>query len=146
LAPNAAVMSWRGIDGGREAAKAGHSVVMTPTSYCYLDFYQNNPETENKCIGGLTQLKKVYCYEPAPDEFGESAQKLVLGLQGNVWTEYMANFGRVQEQIFPRMFALAEVGWSDRSRLNWGSFRVRVAANAKRLDFQNIKHGFIPAE
>ncbi len=144
LAPNAAVMSWRGIDGGRKAAQAGHPVVMSPMSHCYLDFYQHDKVSEPLCIGRLTTLRKVYSFEPAPSEFGPRAQQMILGLQGNVWTEYLPNFGRVQQQIFPRMLALSEIGWTTRSNLSWTTFLTRVKTTAQRLDYQNIGHGHIP--
>jgi hexosaminidase len=87
LAPEAIVMSWRGLEGGIAAARQGHDVIMTPGNFCYFDHYQANPKTEPKAIGGYTTLKKVYSYEPVPSELTKEQSKYILGAQGNVWTE-----------------------------------------------------------
>lgn len=145
LVPGTAVMSWRGIDGGRTAARAGHPVVMCPMKFCYLDFYQHNKKLEPLCIGGLTTLKKVYSFEPIPADLSTQHGKNIMGLQGNVWTEYMPTFRRVEEQIMPRMFAIAEVGWSPRHQLSWSGFRKRAEVAVKRLDRLGIAHGPVPA-
>src|SRR5699024_4171027 len=101
LAPNATVMSWRGIKGGIEAAKQHHDVIMTPTSYLYLDYYQASPETEPLTIGGWVPLQKVYSYEPVPEELTAEESKYILGAQGNVWTEYMKSGEKVEYMAYP---------------------------------------------
>ena len=89
LAPEATVMSWRGTKGGVESARQGHDVIMCPTSHCYFDYYQADPETSPVAIGGLTTLKKVYSFNPVPEELNEEESKYILGAQGNLWTEYV---------------------------------------------------------
>ncbi|NQV38065.1 MAG: family 20 glycosylhydrolase [Candidatus Marinimicrobia bacterium] len=134
LSPNATVMSWRGEEGGIEAAKAGHDAVMSPVSHCYFDYYQANPANEPLAIGGYTTLKKVYSYEPIPDELNSSEAKHILGAQGNLWTEYMHTYDHVEYMAVPRMTALAEVVWSPQSHRNWGSFTRRIQSFFDRLD------------
>jgi len=89
LAPNAAVMSWRGTQGGIESAKQGHDVVMTPDSHCYLNFYQSEDQTDSIAWGGFLPLKRVYGYEPIPAELNADQAKYIKGVQGNLWTEYI---------------------------------------------------------
>ncbi|MBX3119723.1 MAG: family 20 glycosylhydrolase [Fimbriimonadaceae bacterium] len=123
LAPNAQVMSWRGVAGGIEAAKSGHDVVMSPTSHCYFDYGYEGTSTQH-----------VYSYEPVPSElFGEEAER-VLGAQANVWTEWMPDFSRVEYMIFPRMLAMAEVLWSPKAVRNWEDFSGRLDGYYPRLD------------
>ena len=112
LAPNATVMSWRGVEGGLNAAKAGHNAIMTPMPYAYLDFYQEDPAIAPTTIGGYTTLKKTYSYNPAPDDADELVKKHVIGIQGNIWREYMKNSDRTDYQAFPRAMAIAETGWT----------------------------------
>ena len=112
LAPNATVMSWRGVEGGLNAAKAGHNAIMTPMPYAYLDFYQEDPAIAPTTIGGYTTLKKTYSYNPAPDDADELVKKHVIGMQGNIWREYMKNSDRTDYQAFPRAMAIAETGWT----------------------------------
>jgi hexosaminidase len=140
LAPNAAVMSWRGTEGGIEAAKQGHYVVMTPGSHCYFDHYQGNPGNEPLAIGGYTTLEKVYSYEPIPAELSKDEQKFILGAQGNVWTEYMKTEEHVEYMIFPRMLALAEVVWSPSHKRDYGNFRNRVFKHFDYFDKRNINY------
>ncbi len=118
LAPNATVMSWRGIDGGIAAAKEGHDAIMTPGSHCYFDHYQGDRETEPLAIGGFTSLEKVYSYNPIPDSLTATEAKHILGVQGNVWTEYMETPEYVEYMILPRIAALAEVTWTGKKDLN----------------------------
>jgi len=140
LAPNAAVMSWRGIKGGIEAAEQGHDVVMTPTSHCYFDYYQANPDFEPLAIGGFTSLKKVYSFEPVPAELDKNKVKYILGAQGNVWTEYMKTPEYVEYMAVPRMTALAEVLWSPREFRDWDSFQHRLVDQKKRFDFLDVNY------
>lgn len=127
LAPNATVMSWRGTEGGIAAAKQNHHVVMTPGSHCYFDHSQSNNE-DSVTIGGFLPLEKVYNYEPVPGILTEDQGKNILGAQGNVWTEYIANEKKLEYMIFPRMAALAEVLWSKIENKNWKDFERRLPA------------------
>jgi hexosaminidase len=111
LSPNAAVMSWRGEAGGIEAAKQGHYVVMSPTTYCYFDYYQSAHDIEPLAIGGYLPLEKVYKYNPIPDEIPEEYKKYVLGGQANLWTEYMGSMDHVEYMAFPRALALIQSLW-----------------------------------
>ena len=111
LAPNATVMSWRGTQGGIEAAKEGHDVIMTPTSHAYFDYYQDDGPDEPLAIGGFLPLKKVYSFNPIPAELSEEEAKHVLGAQGNVWTEYMKDPDKVEYMVFPRILAMGELTW-----------------------------------
>jgi len=138
LAPNATVMSWRGIEGGIEAAQQGHNVVMTPTSHVYLDYYQANPETEPLAIGGFTTLEKTYSYEPTPDTLTQEESKYILGAQGNVWTEYMHTGEKVEYMAYPRAVALAEVVWSPKEKRNWFSFWGRLQTHFQRLENMGV--------
>ncbi|SIQ97399.1 hexosaminidase [Chryseobacterium sp. RU37D] len=140
LAPNAAVMSWTGIKGGVEAAKSKHFAVMTPGAYCYFDHYQGDPQTEPLAFGGFTPLDKVYSYNPIPEELNAEQAKYILGVQANLWTEYVLDFKQVQYQIFPRMMALSEVGWGTSDPKNYKEFEGRVINEFKMLDKMNINY------
>jgi hexosaminidase len=140
LAPNAAVMSWRGVKGGIEAAKEKHEVVMSPTTYCYLDYYQANPDTEPLAIGGLLTLEKVYSYDPIPTELSADEAKYIRGVQGNVWTEYIASPSYAEYMSFPRGLAIAEIGWSPKSRRDYTDFTKRLTTHFKRLDKINVNY------
>ncbi|MGK6352019.1 glycoside hydrolase family 20 protein [Parapedobacter sp. DT-150] len=126
LSPGATVMSWRGEQGGIDAANAGHDVIMTPNSYLYFDYYQGNPRTEPEAIGGYIPLSKVYAYEPIPSGIAGDKTKHVLGAQGNVWTEYMPTTDQVEYMAFPRALALAEVVWSAPADRDWEDFSARL--------------------
>jgi hexosaminidase len=135
LAPNAAVMSWRGTEGGVAAAKQNHPVVMTPGKPCYFDHYQHpNKETEPLAIGGLNTLKDIYEYEPTPSALDEKEKKNVLGAQGNVWSEYMTTFSQVEYMALPRMAALSEVLWSRPELKKYPDFLNRLKIRTGRLD------------
>jgi hexosaminidase len=131
LAPNAVVMSWRGEEGGIAAAKENHQVIMTPGSHVYLDHSQTKNERE-VTIGGYLPIETVYSYEPVPKELNEQQAKYVLGAQGNVWTEYMANPAKVEYMIFPRLSALSEVLWSPKENKNWTEFQTKIETMKKR--------------
>ena len=126
LAPGATVMSWRGIDGGVAAATAGHDVVMSPNTHCYFDCYQaRDTAAEPPAIGGHLPLEQVYAFEPvAPALAGHAAH--VLGVQGNIWTEYIATDSPVQYMAFPRALALAEVAWTPAELRSPADFRDRL--------------------
>ena len=113
MAPNATVMSWRGITGAIQAAKQHHDVILTPNSHCYFDHYQSTNDDEPLAIGGFLPLEKVYSFNPIPNELTEEESKYVLGAQGNVWTEYIPTSSKVEYMAFPRAIALSEVVWSN---------------------------------
>lgn len=138
LAPNAAVMSWRGTEGGVAAAKSGHYAVMTPGDYCYFDHYQGDPANEPLAIGGYTTLRKVYSYEPVPAELNAEEAKYILGAQGNVWTEYILTPEQVEYMAVPRMLALAEVLWSPKEKRDDGDFTQRLEKEIPRLEAMGV--------
>ncbi len=140
LAPNATVMSWRGMKGGIEAAKARHDVIMTPTDYAYLDYGQGDPATEPINIGGYLPLEKVYSFDPVPNDLTADEAKYIIGGQGNIWTEYLKKGENVEYMAFPRMLAIAESVWSTRENKNYGDFRQRLNAQLARLDAQNVNY------
>jgi hexosaminidase len=143
LAPNATVMSWRGMQGGIDAAKAHHNVIMTPTSHSYFDYYQSENKGEPLAIGGFLPLKKVYSLNPVPEELGQEEAKYVLGAQGNLWTEYMPTSEQVEYMAFPRMLAMSEVVWSGPSEeieQDYPDFLSRLEPFLKRLDALNINY------
>ena len=145
LAPNATVMSWRGMQGGIEAANQGHDVIMTPGTHMYFDHYQADPESEPLAIGGFTPVKKVYSFEPTPDTLAAKKKKYILGAQGNVWTEYMKTSDHVEYMVLPRMSALAEVVWSAREKRNWEDFKKRLfklEERYKALGYNYAEHVF----
>ncbi len=133
LAPEATVMSWRGMSGGIAAAKQGHDVIMTPTSHMYFDYYQGDPEHEPLAIGGYTPLDKVYGFEPVPEELTDEEATHILGTQANLWTEYIKTTGYLEYMAYPRALALAEVAWTDRRWRDWESFTTRLQTHYRRL-------------
>jgi hexosaminidase len=136
LAPEATVMSWRGMSGGVAAARMNHKVVMTPWDFCYLDLYQGENTVEPPTYG-ICRLKDSYTYDPVPDSVDE---KLILGGQGNLWTESVPNFRQVEYMTWPRGLALAEVYWSPKSERNWDGFISRMEAEFPRMEAANIKY------
>ncbi len=134
LAPNAVVMSWRGTKGGIAAAQANHDVVMSPTTYCYFDYYQGNPLTEPLAIGGNLPLEKVYKFDPTPEELPPDKAKHILGGQANVWTEYIPTPQQAEYMIYPRLAAMAEDLWSPKEQHNWESFVARLQHQLRRYD------------
>ena len=134
LAPSATVMSWRGMNGGIESARAGHDVVMCPTSHCYFDYYQADPENSPNAFGGYTTLKKVYSFNPIPEELSKDESKFILGGQGNLWTEYVQTPSRAQYRVLPRMTALSEVLWTGTGLHSFENFYYRLIEIQKRFD------------
>ena len=123
LAPNATVMSWRGTEGGIYAAKMGHDAIMTPTTYCYLDYCQaSDPENEPLNIGGYVPIEKLYSYEPVPDSLATDYAKHIIGVQANLWTEYIPTNEQLEYMLLPRVAALSEVQWCDRGTREWTRF------------------------
>ena len=140
LAPNATVMSWRGVSGGIEAAKMNHEVIMTPNATCYLDHYQaKDTANEPLAIGGYTPIEEIYNYEPIPNELDESLHKYIIGAQGNVWTEYMKTSDHVEYMVFPRIFALSEVVWAE-NRPSFSDFENKVKDMYPILDKMDINY------
>jgi hexosaminidase len=140
LAENATVMAWNSWDAAINAVRLNHKVIMTPTEYCYFDYYQGNPLTEPRAIGGLIPLSKVYNFEPIPSELNTEEAKLILGAQGNVWTEYIDTAAHVEYMSVPRICALSEVVWSSKELKNWFSFQIRLSEHYKILEEINVNY------
>lgn len=143
LDPSAIVMSWRGVEGGIEAAKKDHYVLMTPSSHgLYFDHFQGDPITEPNAIGGYSTLRKVYDYDPVPAELkAEGKDAYVLGVQANCWSEYMHNPEILEYRLFPRALALAEVAWSPLEARDFSDLCRRVDGDAAlRLDAHDINY------
>lgn len=126
LAPDATVMSWRGSEGGIAAARAGHQAVMTPNSYCYLDYCQDDPTREPPAAAAFVTLEKAYSLDPAPDSLGVDVVPMILGVQGNLWCEHVPTGEHAEHMIWPRLMAIAEVGWSLPERKDYDDFHARV--------------------
>jgi hexosaminidase len=139
LAQNAVVMDW--IGGGEKAARAGHDAVMTPTGFCYFNYYQStNHTTEPRAQGGFIPLEKAYGFDPVPAGLPAPLQAHILGAQGNLWTEYIASLPHAEYMLFPRTCALAEVVWSAREARNWPDFQRRLQVQEQRLDALNVNY------
>ena len=141
LAPQATVMSWRGIKGGIEAAKQKHDVVMTPTDFMYIDYYQSkDKENEPLAIGGFLPVEKVYSYEPIPVELTTEEAKYILGVQTNLWTEYVATTKKAEYMLLPRLQAQAEVAWTNKELKDFAGFEKRLETDYKRLEKLGINY------
>lgn len=140
LAPEATVMAWRGIQAGIDAANQHHDVIMTPVDYCYFDYYQGDPTSDPQLVGGNTTLKTVYSYNPIPPVLSPENAKHIIGVQGNVWTEYVKTPENVEFKAFPRAIALAEVAWSQQENRDWNGFLNRLDNQLPRLDLMNVKY------
>jgi hexosaminidase len=140
LAPNAVVMSWRGIQGGIAAASQGHDVVMTPGSHTYFDHYQADRAVEPLAIGGFLPIDTVYSYEPVPAELAPAFIQHILGAQAQVWTEYIEGPKNVEYMAYPRMCALAEVLWTPRDKKDFADFSNRLTAHLARLDALDVNY------
>lgn len=125
LAPNATVMSWRGTEGGLAAVNSGHKAIMTPGGYCYLDSYQDAPHTQPMAFGPYMPIEKVYSYNPIEGIDAEKAN-LIYGIQGNLWAEYIPTEEMVEYMIYPRILAIAEIGWSNPAERNISEFKERA--------------------
>ncbi|MCA8960636.1 MAG: beta-N-acetylhexosaminidase [Planctomycetes bacterium] len=139
LAPDATVMSWRGTAGAIEAARSGHEVILCPTSHCYFDYQQADSPIEPGAHG-VIPLETVYAFEPVPEELDETEARLVLGGQGNVWTERMASPRDVEYMALPRMSALAEALWSPAADRDFDDFRTRLDPHLRRLDRRRVNY------
>ncbi len=141
LAPNATVMSWRGSEGGIEAANAGHDVVMTPTTYCYLDYYQSEDrESEPPALPAYLPLEKVYQFDVVPGDIAPDKRQHILGGQGNIWTEYIPSFQHLQYMAYPRAIAIAEVLWHHPADRDYTQFRARLKRHLPYLDTLNVSY------
>ena len=136
LAPNAAVMSWRGIKGGIAAAKMGHQVVMSPTTFFYIDYMQGDASIEPPVYATL-RLNTTYSYEPIPDSVDP---RLIIGGQANLWTEQVYNTRHMQYMLWPRSLAVAECLWSPKEKKNWDDFETRVEGQFPRMDVEQVKY------
>ena len=136
LAPDAIVMSWRGMKGGIQAAKMGHEVVMSPTTFAYLDYMNGDPAIEPRVYSTL-RLTKAYEFDPAPDSVDS---KLIIGGQANLWTEQVYNTRHLEYMTWPRAFAIAEAVWSPKSVRNFDDFASRVEKHFDRFDVAEIKY------
>jgi hexosaminidase len=132
IAPNATVMSWRGVAGGIEAARSGHDVVMSPTSHCYFDYYQGLFD-EPWAIGNYLPIEKVYSYEPVPEELTPDQVQHVLGGQANLWSEYIVGAPHLEYMLLPRLLAISEVVWTEKNLLNYADFSRRIIPHYDRL-------------
>jgi hexosaminidase len=140
LAPNATVMSWRGEEGGLMAAEAGHKVVMSPHGYCYIDAPQDAPYSQPESIGGYLPLEKVYSYDPAPATMSEEVSKYILGIQANLWAEFIVEDSHYEHMLWPRAIAIAEIGWSQPEEKEFAHFRSRAVSIVDRM----IEEGYSP--
>lgn len=138
LAPNATVMSWRGEKGGIEAARQKHKVIMTPGKRCYLDYYQESPEFAPLAIGGFLPLDTVYSYNPLPAELTPEEQIYIIGVQANIWGEYIQTPEYFEYMAFPRLLAMAEVQWTQPEHKDFDSFARRLDKEFKRLDYCGV--------
>lgn len=140
LAPEATVMSWRGVKGGIEAAKQGHDVIMTPGSHCYFDHYQGPQNEEPLAWGGYTPLSKVYEFDPIVEELTEAEIKHILGGQANLWSEQIQTESHSEYMIFPRLAALSEALWSPKELRDWNYFTNRITSMFKRYELLGINY------
>jgi len=135
------VMSWRGMQGGITATRAGHQVIMTPTSHCYFDYPQiRDHGFASNDYRKYLPLEIVYAFEPAPPELSPEQVSYILGAQGNVWTEHMETPEKVEEMVLPRMCALAEVVWSQKGQRNWQDFQTRLEPHYGRFEASGLNY------
>jgi hexosaminidase len=135
------VMSWRGTQRGIDAARAGHAVIMAPTSHTYLDYYQSrNTAGEPLAIGGFLPLETVYAFDPIPAELEPQFRQHVLGGQAQLWTEYLKGPKQVEFMAFPRLTAIAEVLWSSPARRNYRDFLGRLDEHLRRLAILDVAY------
>jgi hexosaminidase len=142
LAPNAAVMSWRGEEGGIAAAQQKHNVVMTPGSHgLYIDHGQGKPSQEPLSIGGNEPLSKIYSYDPTPEALTPEQKTYIMGVQANLWTEYVATDAKVEFMLLPRLMALSEIAWSPLANKNFKDFsETRLPSHLAWLDRNNLNY------
>lgn len=144
LPPEATVMSWRGTEGGLKAASEGHDVVMSPVTDMYMDYLQTNAENEPPGRPATIPLARVYGFEPVPDALAKDKQHHILGLQANMFTEHTRSYARLQHNLFPRLAAVAETGWSPRERRDYADFLARLPAQLQRYQAMGIAYAQTP--
>jgi hexosaminidase len=143
LAPNATVMSWRGIEGGIEAANTGHDAVMAPQPYIYINRPEapaGTPVKNPRANRGVLTLDMVYAYEPVPQEVPAEKAKHIIGAEGPLWTEGTPNYARLQLLTYPRACAIAELTWLEGNQKDWQDFRRRIKSHLKRLQLQAVNY------
>ena len=141
LSENAMVMSWRGVNGGIASARQHHRAVMTPSGWCYFDHYQLQDKNKQPlAIGGYTPVSKVYAYEPVPKELTAEEQKYIIGVQCNLWTEYIVSPEHVQYMLLPRLTALSEIQWLEPEKKDYEDFKKRLATMQKIYDKLGYKY------
>jgi hexosaminidase len=141
ISPNATIMSWRGIEGGIDAVKQNHDAIMTPGAYCYIDHYQSaDPSSEPLAIGGFLPLEKVYSYDPTPKGLTPEQAKHILGVQANLWTEYIPTSSQAEYMAYPRVSALAEVAWTANNAKDYKDFTTRLKTHFERLRYLAVNY------
>jgi hexosaminidase len=140
LAPNATVMAWRSLESGVEAAKMKHNAIMSPTSHCYLDYYQSEDPNEPIAFAGFINLPRIYSFEPVPDGLTAEEESYILGPQANLWTEQVPVGSHAEYMTFPRGVALAEVGWSKKEARNYTNFLDRLGSYLTRMDYRQVNY------
>ena len=141
VSETAIIMSWRGTEGGIEAARKGHDVIMAPYSHLYFDYYQSEDiASEPECIGGYLPVERVYQFQPLPSELTPEQQKHIIGVQANIWTEYIASFKHVQYMAMPRMDALAELQWNNPEERDFDAFVERCRKMAQLYDLYHYNY------
>ncbi|WP_419212014.1 family 20 glycosylhydrolase [Maribacter sp. X9] len=140
IAPGAAVMSWRGVEGGMDASEQGHNVVMTPGNFCYFDKYQGPQNSEPLAFGGYLPLSKVYEFDPIIEVMTPEQAELILGGQANLWSEYVTTNSHSEYMLYPRLAALSEVLWSKKKGRSWNDFSIRVKALFGRLEQMGVNY------
>ena len=140
LAKGATVMSWRGVKGGIAAAQAGHDVVMAPNTHTYFDYYQGDPALEPLAIGGNLPLERVYGFHPIRSAFSKKEAAHILGVQAQLWTEYIATPDYLEYMAWPRMCALAEIAWTPKDDREYADFSQRLDTHTKRLDAMKVNY------
>ena len=137
---DAVVMSWRGTSGGIAAARSGRDVVMCPASHLYFDHYQLDPATQPKAFESISPLSNVYSFDPVPGGLGEVEVKHVLGVQANLWTEYVPTSEHAEYMLLPRLAALAEIAWSPQEAREWSDFAERLPWLLERYSKMGLNH------
>ena len=141
VSETAIIMSWRGTEGGIEAARQGHDVIMAPSSHLYFDYYQSEDiASEPMCIGGYLPVERVYEFQPLPEELTAEQQQHIIGVQANIWTEYIASFRHVQYMAMPRMDALAELQWNNPQERDFEAFVERCRKMAQLYDLYHYNY------
>ena len=140
LAPGATVMSWRGVEGGIAAARAGHDAVMASTTHLYLDYYQSKDESEPLSIGGFVPLERVYEFDPVPAGFSEAEARHILGAQAQLWTEYIKTPEHLEYMAYPRACAVAELAWTPQELRAFDGFMRRLRTHVDRLGALGVNY------